>query len=127
MARDSEGRCLGWSACKFHGSPSLVMAEASAIRHAILMAVERGWSHIQLEGYCIQIINALNDRSGDGLRSFDTIISTFLDLFSRFAISRCSFIRRLSNCLVHALAYILFSDVHVMDGVPPPADMPHLI
>lgn len=66
VARDSEGLCMGWSVHTCHGSPAPVMAEASASRHTILMAVERSWTHIHLEGDCIPIINALNDRTGDG-------------------------------------------------------------
>lgn len=62
VAHDEEGHCLGWSVRKLPGTLSPVVAEASAARHAILMAIEKGWSHIQLEGDCMQVINAFNDR-----------------------------------------------------------------
>lgn len=48
VAHDEEGHCLGWSVRKLPGTLSPVVAE--------------GWSHIQLEGDCMQVINAFNDR-----------------------------------------------------------------
>lgn len=63
----------------------------------------------------------------DGLHSFDTTISNCLDLSSRFSSFHCSFVRRLSNCLVHALAHILLFDFHVMNEVLPPANLVHSI
>lgn len=38
VARDSEGKCIGWEVWKFRGSPSQEIAEAIAARHAMLMA-----------------------------------------------------------------------------------------
>lgn len=39
------------------------VAKASAARHALTMATELGWTHIQLEWDCMVVVNALNDRS----------------------------------------------------------------
>lgn len=85
VARNSEGLCLGWSVRKLPGAPSPVIAEATATRHAILLAIEKGWTHIHLEGDCLQVIKTFKDRDRHGLRSFDSIISAALGLLSNFS------------------------------------------
>lgn len=89
---------MGWSVRSFPGSPASVVGEACAARFAILMATEKGWSHMHLEGDCLQVVNDFNDRDAAGLRSFDVIISAGLELSSHFTAFRCSFTRRSSNC-----------------------------
>lgn len=84
----------------------MVVTKLHAARFAILTADAKGWSHMHLEGHCLQVVNAFNDRGAHRLRSFDVIISAGLELSSRFSTFRCSFIRRSNNCLLHALAHI---------------------
>lgn len=97
--------------------------EANAVRLAIILAMEKGWSHVHLKGDCLQVINAFNDRDSVGLRSFDTIVAACLELSSHFSALCCSFIRRSSNCLAHLPLY----DSFVLEGVSLPAGLAHLI
>lgn len=108
---------MGWLVRKLSGSPTPVEAEASAARFAILMARAKGWSHIHLKGDCLQVVNALNDGDTQGLRSFDSIISTSIGLSSGFSAFICSFVRRSSNCLAHAFAHFCTPDSGYVEGV----------
>lgn len=65
VAREAEGSCLRWRVKKLCGSLSPVVAKACAARLAFLLAQEMGWSHINLEGDCLHVIIALNDRDED--------------------------------------------------------------
>lgn len=97
VARESEGCGFGWSVRKFRNSPSPVIAEACASRHAILMARAKEWHRIQVEGDCLQVVNAITEQAGDRCRPFDIIIEACLDLSSSFDFSHCSFIRQVGN------------------------------
>lgn len=103
------------------------VAKASAARHALTMATELGWTHIQLEGDCMVVVNALNDRSGECLRSFGAVIKACHDVISHFDVFSCSFIRRTGNCLAHALSHFPLADFGSLEGVSPPADLAHLV
>lgn len=127
VVRNFSGDCLGWSVRRFPGLPLPVEGEANAARLAIILAMEKGWSHVHLEGDCLQVINAFNDRDSVGLRSFDTIVAACLELSSRFSAFRCSFIRRSSNCLAHALDHFPLYDSVVLEGVSLPAGLAQLI
>lgn len=82
---------------------------------------------MHLEGDCLQVINALNDKNGDRLFSFGVVISVCPELFSSFEAFICSFIRRVGNSLAHSLAHISLYDTLVLDGVFPLANLAHLI
>lgn len=127
VALDADGVCRGWSIRKFLGLPSPVIAEACAARHAILLARDKCWTYIHVEGDCLHVVNAINDRSGDGLCNFGTIISACVGLSSLFEHFHCYFIRRMVNRLAHELAHFSFPDGFVLDGVLLPAALAHLI
>lgn len=110
-----------------HGSPSPVVAEASAARLAILMALEKGWTHIHLEGDCLQVINTFKDRDVQGLRPFEIIVLACIELSSRFSRFTYSFVRRMSNCLAYAFAYLPLVDARSLHGVSPRAGLAHLL
>lgn len=127
VGRDFNGVSVGWSIRKFRGSPSPVVAEACAARLALQLARRHGWTHLHLEGDCLQVINALKDQHGERLHSFGQIISAGFILIPSFTAFNCTFIRRVGNCLAHALAHYPLLDSCVLDGVSPPAVFAHVI
>lgn len=120
VARDSNGRCVGWAARWLRGSQALVEAEASAARFAIFMALERGWTHIHLEGDYLQVVNALND-------GVTHVISASLVFSSCFSAFLCSFVSVRATVLSHAFAHFPISDYCVLEGVILPAYLARLI
>lgn len=120
------GVSIGWVIQKFQGSPLPVVAEACAARLALQLA-QNGWTPLNLEGDCLQVINELNDRNGKRLHSFGSIISACFILLRFFTTFKCSFIRRGGICLAHAFAHFPLLDAYVLDGVSPPADLANVI
>lgn len=104
-----------------------MVAEACAARLALLMAREMKWSHIHLEGDCLHVINALNDRYDDCLHSFGVVVSACVSFTPSFIAFHASFIRRVDNCLAHAFAHFFLSGSYVLDGFSTPTDLAHLI
>lgn len=127
VARDLTGGCIRWSARRFHGAVSPKVAEAIAAWHALLMARDMGWTHVQLEGECLVVINTIKDTSTANLRLRGVVISACQALSSVFHSFSCSFIIRVGNCLAHGLAHVPLSDVDALDGDTIPADLAHLI
>lgn len=123
MARGSNGECIRWRVQKIHGSPSPAVAEACAARMALLLALELQWSHIEVEGDCIQVINALKDHSDYFLQPFGAVVSACLSFIPSFVEVQFSFIRHMGNCLAHTLAYLSFSHSVVLDGFVITADL----
>lgn len=99
------------------------MAEAYAAHWALSLANEMRWTHIQLEGDCMVVVNALTDNASECLRPFGVIIQACREFISSFEAFSCSFIRRTGNCFTHALAHFTFSDFGTFDGVSPPAGL----
>lgn len=91
-----------------------------------LACVKAGWTHIILEGDCIVVVNALNDRHGENLRPFGVIISACRVFFPYFTALEFSFIRCTGNGLAHALSHLAI-DFGVVFGVSPPTDLALLI
>lgn len=109
VSRDVARQWVGLSIRKLWGSPSPVVAEAYAAGLALQLAKTKGWTKVHLEGDCLQVINALNDKNGDRLYrlfSFGAVISACPELFSSFEAFICSFIRRVGNSLARSLAHI---------------------
>lgn len=127
VARDSDHCCVGWAVRRLQGSPAPVVAEACAARFAIHMTLEKGWTHVHLEGDCLQVINTFKDGKSHGLSEFEVIVSASIGLASRFSNFACFFIRRLSNCLAHVFSHIVLLDTCSLDGVSIPADLARLI
>lgn len=103
------------------------MAEACAPRLALQLAQKHGWTHPHLEGDCLQVVNALNDRHGERLYSFGSIISACFAFLRSFTVFQCSFIRRVGNCLAHALAHFPLHDTIALDGDLTPAVLANVI
>lgn len=101
VARDSGSKCIPWSTKRVRGLVSPKVAEANAARHALIMAKEMGWTHIQLEGDCMVVVNALSDQLGECLRPFGVILTSCREIISFFNVFSCSFIRRSGNCFAH--------------------------
>lgn len=118
---------MGWLIRKFRGEPLPVVAEAYAARLALQLAKSHGWTHIHVEGDCLEIIQALNDRNGERLQVFGSVIDACFELLQSFAAFKFSFIRRVGNCLAPALAYFSLLDSFVIDGISLPAVLAHVI
>lgn len=127
VGRDFSGVCVGWSIRRFRGSPEPVVAEACAARLALQLAQRHGWTHPLLEGDCLQVVHALQDNHGERLYSFGSIISACFALFPLFTVLNFSFIRRLGNCLAHALAHFPSLSDSGLDGISLPADLTNVI
>lgn len=87
----------------------------------------QGWTHLYLEGDCLQVVNALQDNHGDRFYSFGSIISACFALFPLFTVLNFSFIRRLGNCLAHALAHFPSLSDSGLDGISLPAVLANVI
>lgn len=127
VVRDTHGQIIRWQARRFQGNPSLVAVEATAARQALIMAREMGWSHVHIEGDCLEVGNALKDQRDDCFREFGVIISACREFISLFDCFISSFIRRVGNSLAHALAHISLSDCFELYGYSVRADLAYLI
>lgn len=82
-----------------------------------------GWDEVWIEGDCLEVINALNDKDPDCSRSFSAVISACISFTSYFSSFRASFIRRVGNVLAHSLAHFVLNDVDLLDGCILPAGL----
>lgn len=107
VARDAGGM----SVRRFLGCPSIVAGEARAELHAISLARDSGWTSLVIKGDSLQVIQAIPD----GDTSLLTDAGLFLkDVLSSFS---CTFVKRSSNSLAHALAHWLLAPSFVVEGV----------
>ncbi|XP_012845681.1 PREDICTED: uncharacterized protein LOC105965659 [Erythranthe guttata] len=109
VARNAEGRSLGWKVCHIQGNLLPVEGEALAALHAINLAQDRSWQRISIEGDCLQVINALRNRSGESL-SFGAIVDECCSISRNFLQCDFSFVKRSGNSLAHALAHVICTD-----------------
>lgn len=105
VGRNSGGRCLWWRVRKFVGQPPAVVGEARAAMEGALLAQEKGWSKVVLEGDCAQIITAIRDGLTDHHLPFGALVSTIISTSMNFNYFSCSFVPRSGNRLAHALAH----------------------
>lgn len=105
VARDAEGRCVWWRIRRLSGQPPVVVGEARAAYDGVLLAMEKGWRSIILEGDNSEIISAIQNRVDDSFLSYEAFTSSIFALLDSFESFSCSFVRRTGNKLAHALAH----------------------
>lgn len=59
VSRNGQGLCLRWSVQRLIGSPHAAACEARATLYVVTLAKSCGWTSIELEGDCIQVVNAI--------------------------------------------------------------------
>ncbi|KAG8390440.1 hypothetical protein BUALT_Bualt01G0083600 [Buddleja alternifolia] len=65
LERDANGQCLAWKRNYRGFRLGQEAAEAFAAYDAMLLARNRGWRHVQLEGDCLPLINKLKAKLVD--------------------------------------------------------------
>lgn len=97
--------------------------EARAGVHAASFALVHGWSSVELEGDCIQVINAIKEGDPDNLSDAGTFIADLASFRSSFIYFSCSFIRRSGNALAHSLTHLDLVSSFYVEGVQLPAGL----
>ena len=103
MARDSKGVVLGAETTVLHLGLSPQVAEASAVFHGMLFALDKGWSRIVIQSDCMEVISAIQKR-GARATELGTVLNDIFILVSRFENISFIFHPRGCNKAAHVLA-----------------------
>ncbi|XP_057418610.1 uncharacterized protein LOC130712813 [Lotus japonicus] len=118
IARDSYGEVIA-AACRLLGpvlAPSI--AEALALRWAMLMAKDLGLRRVAFETDCLVLFDVWSRTNGSSI--LDSIVMDCRYLLPNFDVFSFLFVRRSGNCAADALAHLSFSyrDFVCLEEVP---------
>lgn len=127
VARNAEGICMGCRARRLAGQTSSAVGEARATLEGVLMAVENGWTEIELEGDNSEVISAIQNRIQDALLPYGATISLLISSLISFNAFSCRFVRKSGNSLAHSLAHLHFDSSDMMEALVLPANLANII
>lgn len=78
--------------------------EARAALEALVMARERGWMEVELEGDSLQAITTIWDRTIDPFLPFGAILDNIILMSRSFQFFSCYHVKRSGNLLAHCWA-----------------------
>ena len=122
IIRNEKGEVMGAKSTKGPRVMSLE-AEALACRDAIEFAVDIGLFDIVIEGYCVQVINAIKDCKVN-LSRLGHVIEDIQVLISGLRWAEVRWVTRSANLVAHSLARYaknISNDVMWLEDSPPPA------
>lgn len=103
VARDSEGKLVGAGVQKINHSFPPLIAEAMSMRFGTQVAIQRGWTRVELETDCLQLLKHLKNRTFN--RHSDGILFEDITWQSRyFREYKWLHIQREGNNLAHIIA-----------------------
>ncbi|XP_012833643.1 PREDICTED: uncharacterized protein LOC105954520 [Erythranthe guttata] len=117
VARNTDGKSIGWRVDTIDGSLLAVECEAMAALAAVKMAKDFGWTSIIVEGDCLQVIQALRNKNCD-CSSFGALMEDCLQIANSLESCSFVFIKRCGNRLAYALAKFLHN--HCISGIDLP-------
>ncbi|XP_026410490.1 uncharacterized protein LOC113305690 [Papaver somniferum] len=79
-------------------------AEAKALLEAALMARQKGYRYVHIEGDCLNVISALNDRSKAITWTTRNLITDYGNVLNSFDSWKCTHVLRDVNHVAHKLA-----------------------
>jgi hypothetical protein len=82
---------------------STIECEATALQHALLIAVSCGFERVKFESDCQMTVNAVNN-GYIYLNELESLLSTCRSLISSNASYNLAFVRRQANGVAHSLA-----------------------
>ncbi|XP_012842432.1 PREDICTED: uncharacterized protein LOC105962666 [Erythranthe guttata] len=104
VARNDEGQCIWWRVIKLPGNLHPAECEATAALKELLLAREKGWTNVVVEGDNLQVITALQHGEND-LSSFSLLLDECLRLSLDIEYCSFNFVKRTGNLLAHAIAH----------------------
>lgn len=103
VARDYSGIILGTTSIPFPGLFSPRSAEALAFREALVLAANKGFSSIIVEGDSLEVVQALT-QDGKTFSDCGSILSDCLELLPLFSSCSFKYVKRSCNRVAHSLA-----------------------
>ncbi|KAJ9177612.1 hypothetical protein P3X46_012813 [Hevea brasiliensis] len=111
VVRNSEGQILDWAYKKYNFIIDPLVLESLACRDAALLAVNRGFHYVVLEGNSLLVINAVKNSVIP--QNIQQIIYDVRQLSLSFTSISFSHVRRTCNLAAHALATKFLHESHV--------------
>lgn len=105
VVRNSQGRCQASFARYLPKASSALHVELEACRAGLLIAINQGWSDIEVESDCMQLVNALNNPNEDW-SEVGRIVEDCKSYMMAFNFILVRHIFREANCVAHRLAHI---------------------
>ena len=99
-----QGRCLASFARNLPCASSTLHVELEACRAGLLIAINQGWSDIEVESDCMQLVNALQNPCEDW-SEVGRIVEDCKSYMEAFNFILVRHIFREANCVAHRLAH----------------------
>ncbi|KAK4421499.1 hypothetical protein Salat_2100500 [Sesamum alatum] len=104
VARDELGRCVAWLSRRVERTGDGELAESLAAREAVLLALQKCWPRVIVEGDYAVLIQKLQQKKRD-LSTYDPIVADILSFSSCIPSCQFSLVRRSGNTVAHFFAH----------------------